>query len=183
MNRLHPVDPATAEGKAKTLLDGVKAGIGSVPNIFRLLAASPATLEAYLSYNRALSHGALPAPIREQIALVAAETNGCDYCASAHSLLGQHAGLSQDDINEALEGRAADPKADAAVRFAKLLLDTRGRISDSDLNRVKEAGLSEAEIGEIVAHVAINVFTNYFNIAFDTEIDFPVVRTHQAKAA
>jgi hypothetical protein len=49
MNRLHPIDPATAEGKAKTLLDGVKASLGSTPNMFRLLAASPATLEAYLS--------------------------------------------------------------------------------------------------------------------------------------
>ena len=183
MNRIHPVDPATAEGKAKTLLDGVKAGIGSVPNMFRLLAASPATLEAYLSYNRALSHGALPAKVREQIALVTAETNGCDYCASAHTALGKHAGLSQDDITKALEGRAADPKADAAVRFAKLLLEKRGGISDSDFNRVKQAGLSEAEIAEIVAHVAINVLTNYFNIAFETEIDFPVVRTQQAKAA
>jgi len=183
MNRIHPVDPATAEGKAKTLLDGVKAGIGSVPNMFRLLAASPATLEAYLTYNRALSHGALPAKIREQIALVAAETNGCDYCASAHSLLGKNAGLSQDDLTKALAGTAVDPKADAAIRFAKLLLEKRGHISDSDLNRIKEAGLSEAEIGEIVAHVAVNVFTNYFNIAFDTEIDFPVVRTQQAKAA
>lgn len=143
----------------------------------------PATLEAYLSYNRALSHGALPAKIREQIALVAAETNGCDYCASAHIALGKRAGLSQDDIIKALEGGAADPKADAAVRFAKLILEKRGRISDSDFSRVKQAGLSEAEIGEIVAHVAINVLTNYFNIAFETEIDFPVVRTQQAKAA
>ena len=151
--------------------------------MFRLLAASPATLEAYLSYNRALSHGALPAKIHEQIALVAAETNGCDYCASAHTALGKHAGLSQDDITKALEGRAADPKADAAVRFAKLLLEKRGGISDSDFNRVKQAGLSEAEIAEIVAHVAINVLTNYFNIAFETEIDFPVIRTQQAKAA
>jgi uncharacterized peroxidase-related enzyme len=183
MNRIHPVDPATAEGKAKTLLDGVKAGIGSVPNMFRLLAASPATLEAYLSYNRALSHGALPAKVREQIALVTAETNGCDYCASAHTALGKHAGLSQDDITKALEGTAVDPKADAAIHFAELLLENRGHISESDLDQVKEAGLSEAEIGEIVAHVAINVFTNYFNIAFDTEIDFPVVRTHQANAA
>jgi alkylhydroperoxidase family enzyme len=91
--------------------------------------------------------------------------------------------LSQDDITKALGGTAADPKADAAIHFAKLLLDKRGHITDSDLNRVKEAGLSEAEIGEIVAHVAVNVFTNYFNIAFDTEIDFPVVRTQQAKAA
>ena len=183
MNRLHPVDPATSEGKAKTLLDAVKAGLGATPNMFRLLAASPATLEAYLSYNRALSHGALPAKIREQIALVAAETNGCDYCASAHTALGKHAGLSQDDINHALEGRASDPKADAAVRFAKLLLEKRGHISDSDFNQVKQAGLSEAEIGEIVAHVAINVFTNYFNIAVETEIDFPVIRTQQAKGA
>ena len=157
--------------------------MGSVPNIFRLLAASPATLEAYLGFNRVLSHGALPAKIREQIALLSAETNGCDYCASAHTALGKHAGLSQDDINQALEGKAADPKADAAVRFAKLLLETRGHIGDADFIRAKEAGLSEAEIGEVVAHVAMNVFTNYFNIAFDTEIDFPVVRTRQAKAA
>jgi uncharacterized peroxidase-related enzyme len=164
-------------------LDAVKAGLGGTPNMFRLLAASPAALEAYLSYKRTLSHGALPAKIREQIALVAAETNGCDYCASAHTALGKNAGLSQDDITRALQGIATDPKADAAVRFAKLLLEKRGDISDSDLNRVKEAGLSEAEIAEIVAHVAINVFTNYFNIAFETEIDFPVVRTRQAKAA
>ncbi len=95
----------------------------------------------------------------------------------------KRAGLSQDDIAKALEGRATDPKADAAVRFAKLLLEKRGRISDSDFDEVKQAGLSEAEIGEIVAHVAINVFTNYFNIAFETEIDFPAVRTQQAKAA
>ena len=183
MNRLNPVDPAKAEGKAKTLLDGVNAALGSTPNMFRLMAASPATLEAYLNYNRVLAHGVLPAKIREQIALVAAETNGCDYCASAHTALGKHAGLSQDDINKALEGTATDPKADAAVRFAKLLLEKRGHISDSDFNQVKQAGLSEAEIGEIVAHVAINVLTNYFNIAVDTEIDFPVVRTQQAKAA
>jgi uncharacterized peroxidase-related enzyme len=183
MNRLHPIDPAIAEGKTKTLLDAVKAGLGGTPNMFRLLAASPAALEAYLSYNRALSHGALPAKIREQIALVAAETNGCDYCASAHTALAKHAGLSQDDITKALEGRATDPKADAAVRFAKLLLEKRGRISDSDFDGVKQAGLSEAEIAEIVAHVAINVLTNYFNIAVETEIDFPVVRTQQAKAA
>jgi alkylhydroperoxidase family enzyme len=68
------------------LLDGVKAGIGSVPNIFRVIAAPPATLEAYLSYNRALSHGALPAKIREQIALVAAQTNGCDYSTTVPQL-------------------------------------------------------------------------------------------------
>jgi uncharacterized peroxidase-related enzyme len=183
MNRLHLIDPAIAEGKTKTLLDAVKGGLGGTPNMFRLLAVSPAALEAYLNYNRALSHGALPAKIREQIALVAAETNGCDYCASAHTALGKHAGLSQDDITQALEGRATDPKADAAVRFAKVLLEKHGHISDSDFNQVKQAGLSEAEIGEIVAHVASNVFTNYFNIAFETEIDFPVIRTRQAEAA
>jgi len=183
MARLHSVDPATAEGKAKTLLDAVKASLGGAPNMFRLMAASPATLEGYLSFNRAISHGALPATVREQIALVAAETNGCDYCASAHTALGKRAGLSQDDITKALAGTATDPKADAAVRFAKLLLEKRGHISDSDFSQLQQAGFSEAEIAEIVAHVAINVLTNYFNIAMETEIDFPVVRTQQAKAA
>jgi alkylhydroperoxidase family enzyme len=84
---------------------------------------------------------------------------------------------------ESREGRASDPKADAAIRFAKLLLEKRANISDADFSQLQQAGLSEAEIGEIVAHVAINVFTNYFNIAMETEIDFPVVRTQQAKAA
>ncbi|MBV8216776.1 MAG: carboxymuconolactone decarboxylase family protein [Verrucomicrobia bacterium] len=183
MNRLHPIDPATAEGKSKTLLDAVKASLGGTPNMFRLLAASPTTLEAYLSFNRALSQGALPARIREQIALVSAETNGCDYCASAHTVLGKRAGLNQDDIANALDGSAADPKADAAIRFAKLLLEKRGHISDADFSQLQTVGFSEAEIAEIVAHVALNVFTNYFNIAMDTEIDFPVVRTQQPKAA
>jgi alkylhydroperoxidase family enzyme len=69
------------------------------------------------------------------------------------------------------------------VHFAKLLLEKRGHISDSDFSQVQQAGFSEAEIAEIVAHVAINVLTNYFNIAMETEIDFPVIRTQQAKAA
>jgi AhpD family alkylhydroperoxidase len=146
------------------------------PSCFQLLAPR-------FPLHRALSHGALPATIREQMALVAAETNGCDYCASAHTALGEHAGLSQAEITNALAGTASDPKADAAIHFAKLLLEKRGYISDSDFNQLQQAGFSEAEIAEIVAHVAVNVLTNYFNISMDTEIDFPVVRTQQAKAA
>jgi AhpD family alkylhydroperoxidase len=131
-------------------------------DVVSALFTRPAVVGAYLSYNRALSHGALPARIREQIALVAPETNGCDYCASAHTAIGKHVGLSQDDITKALEGRAVDPKAEAAVRFAKLLLQKRARISNSNFSQLQQARFSEAEIAEIVAHVAMNVFDELF---------------------
>jgi uncharacterized peroxidase-related enzyme len=183
MNRLSLVDLSTAQGTAKTLLDAVQANFGFTPNMFRMLAQSPAALEAVLNYNRALGKGALRPKIREQIALVVAESNGCDYCASAHSVLGKKVGLSDADIADAREGHASDPKSDAAVRFAALLVKNCGHVSDTDFARLRGAGFSDGEIAEIVGHVAINILTSYFNNAMETEIDFPVVRTHGAPVA
>jgi uncharacterized peroxidase-related enzyme len=183
MNRLSLVDPSAAEGKVKTLLDAVHANFGFTPNMFRMLAQSPAALEAVLNYNRALGQGALRPKIREQIALVVAESNGCDYCVSAHTVLGKKFGLTDTDIAEAREGHATDPKSDGAVRFAALLVKNCGHVSDAHFARLREAGFSDGEITEIVAHVAINILTTYFNNAAETEIDFPVVRTHGAPVA
>ena len=47
------------------------------------------------------------------------------------------------------------------------------RLSDADEAALREHGFSEGEIAEIIANVALNVFTNYFNVAADVEIDFP----------
>jgi AhpD family alkylhydroperoxidase len=151
----------------------VKARLGIVPNMTRSMAVSPPVLEAYVGFIGALGHGVLPARVREQLALDVGEANRCDYCVSAHSLLGKRAGLTEQDALDSRRGAPADPKADALLRFARTVLDKRGVIDDADITAVREAGYGDAEIADVVAHVGLNVFTNYFNNVAGTLIDFP----------
>lgn len=176
--------PATiteAPEAARPALEAVRAQLGSVPNMFRLIATSPATLEGYLGIGAALSKGTLPAATRERIALAVAEVNGCNYCLSAHSYLGRNlAKLDDAEITANRSGASNDPKADVAVRFAAKLVRARGQISEADLSGLAAAGYSNAQALEIVLHVALNTFTNYVNEAFKTDIDFPVVTARAA---
>lgn len=173
MERIVPVDPHTAQGKAKELLDAVKAKLGLVPNMTRAMAVSPAVLEAYLGLSGALAHGVLPPQVREQLALDVGQANGCDYCVSAHSAIGKRVGLTEQAVLDSRRGHSADPKTDALLRFARTLVEKRGLVTDADVAAVRKAGGGDAEIAEVVAHVGLNTFTNYFNTVAATTIDFP----------
>lgn len=175
MSRLTAVDPATATGKAKELLEAVKAKLGKAPNMMRSMAQSPAVLEAYLGFSATLGGGLLSAPVREQIALLTAQKNGCEYCLFAHTLLGKMAGLSEADAAAARKAEAADSKTAAILKFAAAVISGQGRVSDEEYIRARQAGLSEGEVAEVIANVALNIFTNYFNIANRTDVDFPRV--------
>ncbi|MCR8827324.1 carboxymuconolactone decarboxylase family protein [Pseudosulfitobacter koreensis] len=171
-----PASIDAAPAASQPLLEGVRKSLGSAPNLFRLTANSPATLEGYLGLNGALAKGSLTPQTRERIALAVAQINGCDYCLSAHAYLGKNlAKLDEAEIAANRAGGSSDPKADAAVRFAAKLVRSRGQVSEADVSAVRMAGYDDAEIVEIVAHVALNTLTNYLNEAFDTPIDFPVV--------
>lgn len=176
--------PATindAPQASRPLLEAVKKQIGSVPNLFRLVAQSPASLEGYLGLNTALGKGALPAATRERIALAVAQLNGCSYCLSAHTHIGKTlAHLDDAEIAANRAGGSTDPKADAAVRFASKVALERGHVSDADLAALKLAGYSDAQAIEIVLHVALNTWTNYVNEVFKTDIDFPLVAARAA---
>lgn len=173
MPRLTAIDPAHATGKARELLDLVKSKIGLTPNMMRTMANSSAVLQGYLDFSGALQAGALAPRLREQIALAVGETNACDYCLAAHTTLGKMAGLREAEILASRELAAADPKERAALRFAAALLDGRGEVPDAEFARLRGAGFGEGEIAEIIAHVALNVFTNYFNKAARVVVDFP----------
>lgn len=182
MSRI-PTPPTidAAPAAARPLLEAAKKQLGTVPNLFRLLANAPAALEGYLSFNGALAKGALSAATRERIALAIAATNGCDYCLSAHSYLGKNlAKLDEAELAANRAGGSNDAKADVAVRFAVKVAEQRGAVSEDDLKAVQAAGYSEAELLEIVAHVALNTLTNYVNEVFKTEIDFPAVKVSRA---
>ncbi len=182
MSRLPiPASIEASPASSQALLQAVKKQLGVVPNLFCLVGNSPAALEGYLGLNGALAKGALEAPTRERIALAIAEINGCDYCLSAHSYLAKNlAKLSDAEISANRDGGSADAKADAAVRFAVALVNARGHVSEAEVLAVKRAGYTDAQVIEIVLHVALNTLTNYVNEMAKTEIDFPVVT---AKAA
>ncbi len=175
MQRISAIDPSQATGKAKQLLDGVQAKLGITPNLMKTLATAPAALEAYLNFNGALSTGLLDAKFREQLALAVAQANSCEYCLSAHSAIGKMVGLKQEEIESSRESRSTDAKRDAGLKFAQAIVVQRGELSDGALENVRKAGYSDGEITEIVANVALNIFTNYFNHVAQTEIDFPRV--------
>jgi uncharacterized peroxidase-related enzyme len=174
-----PATIADAPAASQPLLNAVEKKLGTVPNLFRLVSNSPAALEGYLSLSAALSKGELPPQTGERIALAIAEINGCDYCLSAHSYLAKNlAKLSDSEIAANRNGCSNDAKADVAVGFAAKLALEFGRVSEADIRSVKAAGYSDAQIVEMIMHVALSIFTNYTNIAAETEIDFPVVHAH-----
>jgi len=183
MPRISAIDPATAAGEAKELLDGVQKKIGMTPNIFRAMAHSPAALKTYIGFGETLSGGRFDAKAREAIALTVAGANGCEYCASAHAAISRNLKVDDTEINRRLEAGSNDPKLDAALVFARKIVDTGGFVSDEDLATVRAAGHDDEAIVEIVANVAANIFSNYFNHIAQTDIDFPKVDIPQMRAA
>jgi len=175
MTRIPALDPATATGKQKTLLDAVQKKFGRVPNLMRTLAQSPAALDGYLALNSALAAGGLDAKTREQIALTVAEANLCDYCLSAHTAIGGMVGLSTSQVTAARQASADTPRTNAILKLARSIVVNRGNIADADLAAARAAGVGDAEIVETTVHVALNILTNYVNHVADTAIDFPPV--------
>lgn len=181
MSRIPTPTIETAPAASQPLLQAVKKQLGVAPNLFRLVSNSPAALEGYLGLSGALGKGDLPAATRERIALAVAEINGCDYCLSAHTYLGRNvAKLDDAEILANRNGASLDSKADAAVKFAVKVTQLRGHVSDEDFAAVRAAGYTDAQIIEIVQHVALNTWTNYINTVGQTQIDFPVIHGRQA---
>jgi uncharacterized peroxidase-related enzyme len=171
-----PATIADAPAASQPLLEGVQKQLGAVPNLFRLVANSPAALKGWLDFSGALGEGTLPAATRERIALAVAQINGCGYCLSAHTYLAKNvAKLDDAEIAANRRGGSRDAKANAAVRFAASVARERGHVDASDVRGLRLAGYDDAQIIEIVMHVVLNTLTNYINEVAKTEVDFPAV--------
>lgn len=175
MPRIAPATPDQIDQKATQTLDQVEKATGKRPNIMRTMAHSSAVLQAYVGFQQALGRASLDPALREQIALAVAGANGCDYCASAHTAMAQAQGVDDAETRENLDGRSTDPATEAALAFARTVVNKRGWVDDDDLAAVREAGFGDQKIVELLAVVAINMFTNYFNHATRPEVDFPPV--------
>jgi uncharacterized peroxidase-related enzyme len=172
-NRIQPVDPARATGAITRLFAEIRAKFALVPNLFRVLANAPAALEGLMGLSAALARGALDEKTREQLALAIAESNLCAYCLNAHTTIAGKIGLSRVEIDEAIRASAADARTDAILKLARSIVVQRGELSDADLARARAGGLSDGEIVETVANVALNIFENYMSHIARVAIDFP----------
>jgi uncharacterized peroxidase-related enzyme len=174
MSRLLPVQPESATGDAKVILDRVQRAFGGIPNNLKTMATSPALLEGFFELYRALGK-ALPRQLQEQIAVAIADQNGCGYCLSAHSAVGGMVGLDNDELRRNQVGESSDPKTAAALRFARAVNGKRGDVSDEDVADFREAGYDDADLAAVIGHIALNVLTNYFNVVTRPELDFPEI--------
>lgn len=183
MNRITQLDPAQATGKTKQLFDGVRAKLGVVPNLFRVFGNSPAALEGYLNISGALAGGVLNAKVREQIALAVAEINDCTYCRSAHTYIGGKVGLNEREMADARKVVASDERTAAILNLARSVVVQRGELSEAEFKAARAAKITDSEIVETTANVALNILTNYVNHVAHTVVDFPEVSPGVGEAA
>jgi uncharacterized peroxidase-related enzyme len=180
MSRVPLIDPRQTTEDRRALLGQVSSAFGATPNMFRAVANSPAALQSLWAAFGALGRGVIPPRLGEQIAVAVANRNACEYCLAAHTALGRKAGASADEMGAAQIGQSDDPKTAAALRFALKLVEARGQVADADVQQLRDAGYSDEELVEILAHVALNLFTNYVNVAFAVPVDFPAVKLRPA---
>lgn len=176
MSRINLVDPTSATGPSAELLGNVHQAFGATPNMFKAVANSPAALASMWGSFGALGTGRLGAKLGEQLAVAVADRNDCHYCLAAHTALGRKAGATAQEMADAQRGRSDDPKTGAVLIFARKLVDMRGQVTDADVKTLRDAGFDDQDIVEIIAHVALNLFTNYVNVALAVPVDFPGVK-------
>lgn len=176
MTRIALVSPADTTGERQQLLAQIQGAFGATPNMFKAVANSTAALKSMWGSFGALGGGVIGAKLGEQIAVAIADRNECDYCLAAHTALGRKAGASAEEMSAAQAGQSADPKTAAALRFATAVVNNRAQIGDEDVAALRQAGFDDEAIVEIMAHVALNLFTNYVNVALRVPVDFPSVK-------
>ena len=181
MNRVPLIDRADTSAERKALLDAIHGAFGATPNMFRAVANSPAALKSMWGSFGALGGGTLGARLGEQIAVAVANRNACDYCLAAHTALGRKAGVSGEALAAAQAGQSADPRTAAVLRFVLQLVNERGQVDAADVQALRDQGVNDEQIVEIVAHVALNLFTNYVNVALGVPVDFPGVKLRPAR--
>jgi alkylhydroperoxidase family enzyme len=183
MQRVQLIQPEQAQGRTKELLATVEQAFGVVPNAAKVMASSPAVLESFLALSTLMGRATIGNKLHHQVKLAASEANACSYCTSLLCAIGPTAGLTTADLVEGRSATARDARTDAALKFARAVLDTKGKVSDDDLRMVRRAGFGDAEIVEIVASVVVGCFTNFLNNVAETALDIPEARPLVGHAA
>ena len=178
MPRIPRLTPETADEEQRELIEGTLRQLGKVPNLYATMANGPAALRGYLAMREALAGGTFGTRRREQLALFIAQRNGCGYCVSAHSMRGGRVGLTPDELLATRRGADADEHMHQVLRITAEIMSTGGRVTGTALAEARAAGVTDGELAEVVAHIALNLLSNYFNHLAEPDLDFPAVEPH-----
>lgn len=159
-SRFQVHDELTAPERSLPILKGALAGGGQVSNFLGVLAGSPAALRAYVRFRSELRHGSLPLATQQRIALAVAEHQGGDYSLATLQRSAREAGLGLDEIALAREFDSRDEAEHALLRFVRGLLDTDGAPALHLHEEAREAGWSDEQILEAVAHASLAQFSS-----------------------
>lgn len=179
---IKPLTIETATGNVKDTLNAIKGKLGMVPNLFGVMAKAPSVLNSYLQVSENLKDGSLSQQLGEQIAIAVANKNACEYCLAAHTAIGKMVGVDGTELVAAQIGKSSDLKAQAAIDLALEINQTHGEGSASAVAKAVSAGLTEQEVLEVAAHVALNILTNSINGLAETVVDFPKVGLNRTAA-
>jgi uncharacterized peroxidase-related enzyme len=179
MSIFDPVDLKTADAEAIAALELVQSAFGGIPNLMKMLAIAPNVLRGIMALNQAVTSGELEASLVEQVALLASAINQCEYCVAVHVHVGQQAGLSRDELIRNLQGTASDPKSQAVLNFTQAVVNNRGKVDESTVKALRDHGLSDKAIVEIVGVIGLYTFLNYVKHLTQPALDFPAVEEFQ----
>ena len=173
MNRIPVLKKDEADTQVQSVWTAMEKKMGRVPNIFLHMGHSPQALKAFVAMSELVEQTSLSKTLKEQIALLTAESNHCHYCLSAHSAIAKGVGLSNEQILNARKGHGQNEKDQVILDFVKKVILARGSVSDQDVEALKANGVTPQEICDITLTVTLNLYTNYFNQVVHPEIDFP----------
>lgn len=173
MNKLNILEKDQVPEDTQKIYEKLEGKLGTVPNIYAIMANSSHALEANLTLLETIRKGEFSDKEIEVINLSVSEINGCNYCLAAHTAAGKMAGLSEDETVEIRNGEIKDKKLKALSDLAKEITEKRGYPSEETVDRFIDAGYNKAALVELIGLVSLNVFNNYLNHIAGTEVDFP----------
>jgi len=167
---LHESD--TAPTASRPILENIEGAWGRIPNLHRLLAESPATLETYGTAFAAFEASSFTPLERQLVYLAVSVGNECEYCTVAHARLARAAGLDADSIAALREARALDePRLEALRRFADAIVAARGRVAPEETASFLAAGYTRAQVLEVILAVAVKTISNYVDHVAGVPLD------------
>lgn len=158
----------------RQMFDQIQRNMGKIPNLYATIGHSGSALKGFLAFEAAMADSAFSPKEKEAIALVVSQVNSCDYCLAAHTMLAGMKGLKKEDTIEIRTGHFSEQKLNALVELAKAVTQNKGKVEPSILEAFFKVGYNERALIELMALIALRVFTNYVFAATEIPIDFPL---------
>lgn len=172
MPKFHVHDATSAPEQSRPILEQSQRGLGFVPNLYGVLAESPALLKGYTSLSAIFEGCSLSATERQIVLLTSSFENGCDYCMAAHTAIARMQRVAAGVVAAVRDGTAIpDPKLQALRGFTREVVRQRGLLAEKDVQAFLDAGYTKEQVLEVILGVGIKTLSNYANHIAGTSLD------------